>query len=215
MNKVRAFFYLQFTGALFGFDPVNVSGTVKDPAGTPLSGSNVMILGTVHGSATNAEGDYSFMVPAKTISDNRAQIRASYIGYRSITDTLYFNGKAEIRKDLVLKRDILGMETVVVTGPGGLEEKKKLGVLVESVKMETAQRSGEVNIITALRGSIPGFEIKKTSGDAGTNAYFRIRGVGTISRNTEPLLVVDGIPLLESADISAWLEAYAIRGAVL
>ena len=195
MNKVRALFCLQFTGVLFGVDLVNVSGTVKDPAGTPLPGSNVMILGTTHGSATNAEGDYSFMVPAKTISDNRARIKASYIGYRSRMDTLYFNGKTEIRKELVLTRDILGMETIVVTGLGGLEEKKKLGVLVESVKMETAQRSGETNIITALRGSIPGFEIKKTSGDAGTNAYFRIRGVGTISRNTEPLLVVDGIPI--------------------
>ncbi|SVB95792.1 uncharacterized protein METZ01_LOCUS248646, partial [marine metagenome] len=46
MNKVRALFCLQFTGVLFGVDLVNVSGTVKDPAGTPLPGSNVMILGT-------------------------------------------------------------------------------------------------------------------------------------------------------------------------
>jgi outer membrane receptor for Fe3+-dicitrate len=79
-------------------------------------------------------------------------------------------------------------EAVVVTGLGGAEEKKKLGVLIESVKPEAAQKSGETNIVTALRGNVPGLEIRKTSGDAGTNAYFRIRGTGTISGGHEPLI---------------------------
>ena len=107
-------------------------------------------------------------------------------------------GQKEIKIDVVLSQDVLGLEAVVVTGLGGLEEKKKLGVLIESVKPEAAQKSGETNIITALRGNVPGLEIRKTSGDAGTNAYFRIRGTGTISGGHEPLIIVDGSPINSS-----------------
>ena len=105
---------------------------------------------------------------------------------------------AEIRKDLILSPDVLGLETVVVTGLGGDMERKKLGVLIESIRPEAAKKSGETNIVTALRGSVPGLEIRKTSGDAGTNAYFRIRGTGTISGGHEPLIVVDGSPINSS-----------------
>ena len=70
--------------------------------------------------------------------------------------------------------------------------------MIESVKPEAAQKSGETNIITALRGNVPGLEIRKTSGDAGTNAYFRIRGTGTISGGHEPLIIVDGSPINSS-----------------
>ena len=50
-------------------------------------------------------------------------------------------------------------------------------------------------MITSLRGNVPGLEIRKTSGDAGTNAFFRIRGTGTISGSHEPLIIVDGSPV--------------------
>ena len=181
--------------ALFGFDVVTISGTVVDGSNNPLPGANVILINTPHGGVTDLEGFYSIEVPTNIVSDNKAMIRASFIGFRSAVNSVLFLGEKETTVNFILVRDVLGLETVVVTGLGGLEEKKKLGVLIESVKPEAAQKSGETNIITALRGNVPGLEIRKTSGDAGTNAYFRIRGTGTISGGHEPLIIVDGSPV--------------------
>ena len=183
---------------LSGFDTVTIAGSIVDVFGNPLSGANVMLINTPHGGAADTEGVYSITVPTSSVSDNNAAIRASFIGYRSTTDPVLFSGKEDITIDFILSQDVLGLETVVVTGLGGTEEKKKLGVLIESVKPEAAQKSGETNIVTALRGNVPGLEIRKTSGDAGTNAYFRIRGTGTISGGHEPLIIIDGIPVNSS-----------------
>jgi TonB-linked SusC/RagA family outer membrane protein len=183
---------------LFGFDAVTISGTIFDVSGNPLPGANVMLVNTSYGEAADPQGFYSITVPTGSVSDNSAVMRASFIGYRTTADTVSFSGQKDITIDFVLSQDVLGLEAVVVTGLGGLEEKKKLGVLIESVKPETAQKSGEINIITALRGNVPGLEIRKTSGDAGTNAYFRIRGTGTISGGHEPLIIVDGLPINSS-----------------
>ena len=183
---------------LFGFDAVTISGTIFDVSGNPLPGANVMLVNTSYGEAADQQGFYSITVPTGSVSDNSAVMRASFIGYRTTADTVSFSGQKDITIDFVLSQDVLGLEAVVVTGLGGLEEKKKLGVLIESVKPETAQKSGEINIVTALRGNVPGLEIRKTSGDAGTNAYFRIRGTGTISGGHEPLIIVDGLPINSS-----------------
>ena len=184
--------------ALFGFDTVTISGTVFDGSSSPLPGANIMLTNSPYGGVTNLRGFYSIEVPISAVSDNRAMIRASFIGFRSAVDPVLFSGEKETTVDFVLVRDVLGLEAVIVTGLGGLEEKKKLGVLIESVKPEAAQKSGETNIITALRGNVPGLEIRKTSGDAGTNAYFRIRGTGTISGGHEPLIIIDGSPVNSS-----------------
>ena len=195
LEKVIAFSLYFIPYAVLALDVVQISGTIKDPAGMFLPGANVQIMGTGFGSSSDGEGYYSFSVPLENIAGQPKLIQATYIGYKPSVDTLRFDGQEVLLLDFILSRDVLGLETVVVTGMGGIEEKKKLGVLIESVKTESVERSGETNIITALRGNVPGFEIKKTSGDAGTNAYFRIRGVGTISRSTEPLIVIDGIPI--------------------
>ena len=89
-----------------------------------------MLVNTPHGGAANPQGFYSITVPTGSVSDNSAVMRASFIGYRSTADTIIFSGQKDITTDFVLDQDVLGLEAVIVTGLGGLEEKKKLGVLV-------------------------------------------------------------------------------------
>ena len=203
---VKSIFYIRIAFfSLFVFltkghciESIIISGNISDVSQNPLPGSNVILVNTAYGGAADVDGFYSLVVPVDFVANNTTLIRASFIGYRSATDTIKFTGQKEIKMDLVLSQDVLGLEAVVVTGLGGLKEKKKLGVLIESVKPEAAQKSGETNIVTALRGNVPGLEIRKTSGDAGTNAYFRIRGTGTISGGHEPLIIVDGSPINSS-----------------
>ena len=140
-----------FLTRLYCIESVTISGNIIDVSQNPLPGSNVMLVNTTYGGAADIDGFYSLVVPVDFVANNPTLIRASFIGYRSATDTIKFTGQKEIKVDLVLSQDVLGLEAVVVTGLGGLEEKKKLGVLIESVKPEAAQKSGETNIITAFR----------------------------------------------------------------
>ena len=119
---------------LVAIDAVTISGSIVDVSGNPLPGSNVLLINTSNGGAADTEGFYSITIPTNLISDNNANIRASFIGFRSITNPITFSGKKDIIVNFVLPQDVLGMEAVVVTGLGGTEEKKKLGVLIESVK---------------------------------------------------------------------------------
>ena len=84
---------------LVAIDAVTISGSILDMLGNPLAGSNVLLINTLYGGAADTEGLYSITVPANLISDNNANIRASFIGYRSITDSVSFFGK----KNIVIK----------------------------------------------------------------------------------------------------------------
>ena len=80
-----------------------------------------MLINTPYGGVADLRGFYSITVPISTVSDNKAIIRASFIGFRSAVDSVLFSGEKETAINFVLVRDILGLETVVVTGLGGLE----------------------------------------------------------------------------------------------
>ena len=197
-KKTTNLVFLLIISKLVAFNAITISGSIVDQAGNPLPGANVLLINTSYGSVADIGGNYSITIPTTFVSDNNMNVKASFIGYRSVTDSVFFIGEKEIVVNFILSQDVLGMDAVVVTGLGGVEEKKKLGVLIESVKPEAAQKSGETNLVTALRGNVPGLEIRKTSGDAGTNAYFRIRGTGTISGGHEPLIIIDGSPINSS-----------------
>lgn len=197
-KKTTNLFFLLIISKVVAFNAVTISGSIVDQTGNPLPGANVLLIDTPYGTVADAVGTYNLVVPTAFVSDNNMNIKVSFIGYRSVTEPVAFIGEKESVVNFILPQDVLGMDAVVVTGLGGLEEKKKLGVLIESVKPEAAQKSGETNLVTALRGNVPGLEIRKTSGDAGTNAYFRIRGTGTISGGHEPLIIIDGSPINSS-----------------
>ena len=182
---------------IFSSDVFTISGKITSKAGQELVGANVIILGTSNGAATDANGNYSLTFLQNPFENKNLILKVSYIGYQSFIDTLTFD---DIDQDFSkinysLSADVMELESVVVTGIGIQQETRKLGVSIESVRKEKVESSPEVSLVSALRGNVSGLEIRKTSGDAGTNAFFRIRGTGTISGGHEPLVVIDGSPV--------------------
>ncbi len=174
-----------------------LSGKVLDKKGDPLPGANVIIVNSNLGTASGIDGSYQLEVFDVVTLNKPIKLKASYIGYESEVK-IYIYNKAinKVRGfDFNLATDVMNLETVVVTGLGVEQETKKLGVSIESVSKERVEDSPEVSLVSALRGNVSGLEVRKTSGDAGTNAFFRIRGTGTISGGHEPLVVVDGSPI--------------------
>ena len=115
-----------FSTCLFGVGTVNISGQVTDIYKNPLPGANILIQNTAIGGVTDINGVYNISVPTK-ISDNTSLIKTAFIGYKSKTDSIRFNGNDNILINIELIQDVLGMDAVVVTGLGEKKIKKTRG----------------------------------------------------------------------------------------
>lgn len=175
-----------------------VSGAVTDAAtGEPIIGAGVIIKGTNTGTATGMDGRYALKLPA-----GNTVVVVSSIGYQS--QTIDVAGKTQV--DVQLKEDALQLEQVVVIGYG-VQKKSDLTGAVASINTKEIGSIPVVNVSQALQGKASGIEIVQNSGAPGSSVSVRIRGMGTIN-NSDPLYVVDGIPMddinfLSSDDVAS------------
>ncbi len=183
-----------FSQSVFGQGGANIVGVVTDDVGNPLPGANVIIEGMKYGAASNTEGEYSFVVPSGVVKNQQVNLVARFIGYRSQKAAITLS-PGTITHNFKLEVDVLKLESVVVTGVGATQMKEKLGVAIAKVAPELVENADQPNIVSALSGKVANVEITKTSGDAGTNTYIRIRGPASIDRGNQPLFVVDGVPI--------------------
>ncbi|HDL18492.1 MAG TPA: hypothetical protein ENH29_05515, partial [Bacteroidetes bacterium] len=178
-----------FSQSVFGQGGANIVGVVTDDVGNPLPGANVIIEGMKYGAASNTEGEYSFVVPSGVVKNQQVNLVARFIGYRSQKAAITLS-PGTITHNFKLEVDVLKLESVVVTGVGATQMKEKLGVAIAKVAPELVENADQPNIVSALSGKVANVEITKTSGDAGTNTYIRIRGPASIDRGNQPLFVV-------------------------
>ncbi|MBN1781510.1 SusC/RagA family TonB-linked outer membrane protein [bacterium] len=176
-------------------EAVQVKGLVTDEDGKPMAAANVVIpeLGT--GSATKADGTYSFTVPAARITMAEVTLQVSFIGYETQSVTIDLSGRNEIVQNFDMAVDVLKMGEIVVTGFGPGIEKEKLGVTIAKVRGDAIVGSDEGNVVSALHGKIANVEVTSSSGEPGSSSYIRIRGANSITGGTQPLFVVDGSPV--------------------
>jgi TonB-linked SusC/RagA family outer membrane protein len=163
-----------------------VSGRVTSTEdGSALPGVNVVVKGTASGTVTDADGRYTLSVPASggalVFSFIGLQTQEVPIGERSVVD-------------VSLALDVTQLSEVVVTGQGIQREKKALGYAVASVGSEQIAARPMNDISRVLQGKVPGVVINPTGGTAGAGSQINIRGYSTITGNTQPLWVVDGVP---------------------
>ena len=175
---------------------LRVTGRVTSANGTPLSGVSVSVKGTQAGTTTDASGDYSIAVP----DENTASLVFSYVGFK--TQEVGVAGRSVI--NIVLEASTVSMDEVVVVGYG---TQRKLDVTgsVSQIRGEEISKQPSVNPISGLQGKVAGVQITN-SGAPGASPQIRIRGVGTVYGNANPLYVVDGvwyddISFLNPADI--------------
>ncbi|UCH10741.1 MAG: SusC/RagA family TonB-linked outer membrane protein [Fidelibacterota bacterium] len=189
-----------------------ISGRVTDAVTEqPLPGANVTIEGTRLGTATDVNGNYRINLLAGIAAlGDELTLKADFIGYMSQTATIVVQVEP-ITRNFELDVDVLELESVVVTGLG-TQTKERLGVTISKVKAEEIVAADDVNLVSALAGKAPNVEIVKTSGEPGTNSYIRIRGGASIDRTTQPLFIVDGVPVDNSfndLDFGGFGGAYA------
>ena len=165
-----------------------ITGTVTDDKGEQLPGVSVTLKGTQRGTTTDATGQYKLNLTDGAGSSNTLVF--SYVGYLSQEKPL---GNSDV-VNITLLADTRALDEVVVVGYG-TQRKSDLTGSVVSINKERLQQLPNTNIAQALQGSIPGLQINTNSGGAEqNNVTILVRGRSSISANTSPLIILDGIP---------------------
>ena len=162
-----------------------VKGTVLDEKKNPISGATVTIKGTITSRITDNNGVFTIPVPV-----GKELLLISFIGYESnevkVTETAL---------SIILKTTVNSLENVVVNALGFETRKDKLGYATNRISSELINNSGESGLMNALAGKSSGVRVSRSSGDPGGASQILIRGQSTITRSTDPLIVLDGVPV--------------------
>ncbi len=164
-----------------------ITGTVTtQEEGTTLPGVNVIAQGTTFGTTTDFNGKYSLEV-----NDEATRLDFSFIGYE--IQSIEIGSQTVI--DVVMVQSDLDLDEVVVTALGISKEKKSLAYSTQQLDNEDLTAVKSTNAINSLDGKVAGMFINKSASGAGGSSRIILRG-NKSTRNNEPLIVVDGIPMM-------------------
>ena len=168
------------------YGQITVSGTVTDDGGISVIGATVKEVGADNGTITDLDGKYTLRV-----ADENAVLSFTYIGLE--TKTIIVGNQTEI--DVILSEDAEILDEVVVTALGFEENRDELGYANSQIAAKQLDQAAEPTLINSLSGKASGVRISRNSSDPGGGAYIQIRGISTIDRDAQPLIVVDGVPV--------------------
>ena len=172
---------------------ITVTGIIMDENDLPVIGAAVLQKGdSDNGVVTGLDGEYAITVPSNSY------LIVSCIGYKEASVPV--NGNATVNVSLALDSELL--EDAIVVGYG-IASKKLVSSSIASVKMESIDRGAELDPMKALQGRVTGVSISNSSGIPGSTPMVVVRGVSSISGNSSPLYVVDGIPAESYPNINA------------
>ena len=192
---------------------IKVRGVVKDDMGEPVIGATVMEKGsTNNGVVTDMDGNYTIEIPSD------GMLAVSYIGCKD--QDIKVNGREVINVNLADDNKVL--DEVVVVGYG-VQKKRDVSTAVSSVKAEALANNPSTDFRQALAGKMPGVQVTVPSGDPEGSVSIRVRGVSTVNAGSDPLYVVDGVPMergfanlntndIESVEVLKDASAAAIYG---
>lgn len=191
--------YALLSGVAYAQDK-EVSGRVTSAEnGHAISGVSVAVVGSTSGTQTDESGVYSLQV------QQGSTLLFSYVGY--ISKRIEVNTQSQINVQLVPDEGVL--EEVVVTALGITRDKKSLGYAAQEVKGDVLSAARGGNAVQSLSGNVAGAVISAPSSSLGGSTRVILRGIGSLTGENRPLIVIDGIPM----DNSNYNTADAQRGA--
>ncbi|GAA4238271.1 TonB-dependent receptor [Postechiella marina] len=168
---------------MFGQTPI--TGTVTEQSTSiPLPGVNVVIKGTIKGTATDFDGNYNIEANSGDV------IVFSYIGYQSQEVT--FTGQSKLNVQLI--EDASQLDEVVVIGYGSVKKEDLTGS-VDVISSKDFNQGAVMSPDQLLQGKAAGVRITSAGGQPDAAPNIRIRGGSSLSGNNAPLIVIDGVPL--------------------
>ena len=181
MKKIFTLMFLALSLCVFAEQ--QASGVVVDGNGEPVIGASIQAKGSTQGTISDYDGKFELSVP-----ESVKTLVVSFVGMST--------KEVAVGKNLrvVLTENTEVIQEVVVTGYGTVAKGAYAGS-AQAVKAEDIEKKNPSDITKALSGEVAGVQVVNSSGQPGTVAGIRIRGIGSISASSSPLYVVDGIPL--------------------
>ena len=178
-----------------------IAGKIMDASGNPVPGASILIKGTSHGTTSDAEGNFKLAVtPNATLIVTSAGfapriLRSGELG-------------ADVR--IRLEEDVAHLDEVVVTGLTTAVKRRNLANAVATISAkELSDGAPAQTFDAALEGKIPGAYINANSGSPGGGISVKLRGVTSVYGNTQPLYVVDGV-FVDNTATSSGLNAVTL-----
>ncbi len=160
-----------------------ITGTVTDQAGSPILGVSIAVVGTTAGAITDYEGNFSIILP-----EGATTLSFSFIGMTSL--------EVEIGNQTVfnvtLEESTTGLDEVIIIGYG-TQKKSHLTGAISKVTNDGLEQIPTSRIEEALVGKISGVHIQMVDATAGSAPTIRVRGIGSITADASPLIVMDGV----------------------
>lgn len=174
--------------------PLRITGTVQDENNKPIEGATVSIPKLSIGTATDKEGKFALEVP-----DGVYELEVSFVGYATARKSITVNNNTPpVTITLQLATTALG--DLVVVGYGTQRKRDVTGNIV-TVKGDDFKNLPVSNAAQALQGRASGVDIVRSDGSPGAAYTIRVRGTGTIN-NSDPLIVIDGVPATNLNDVN-------------
>ncbi|RZJ73152.1 MAG: SusC/RagA family TonB-linked outer membrane protein [Flavobacterium sp.] len=174
-------FFIQFSYA----QERAITGVVTDAQGMPIPGATVRVDGSANqGVQTNFDGVYTIQ------ASTGQKLVFSFIGMGTKTVTVGASSSVSVQ----MEDDATILDPVVIEGYR-TTSRRQSNVAVTTISAETIEGRPNVSFIQSLQGQIPGLNISTGSGSPGSsNTSVILRGLGSLTGNTEPLYVIDGVP---------------------
>jgi TonB-linked SusC/RagA family outer membrane protein len=200
-TKILLFFFIAVLPRVLFAQAQTITGKVTDVKGQPLAGASIAIKQTNRGTITDADGKFSLAVP------QNAYLIISSAGFKTLTV------KAEATAagvTIALEEDIAHLDEVVVTGLATTVKRRNLANSVVTISAKELNETAPAQTFdAALEGKIPGADINANSGSPGGGISVKLRGVTSVYGNTQPLYVVDGV-FVDNTATSAGLNAITL-----
>lgn len=149
----------------------------------PIIGASIVVAGTTIGTVTDHNGAFTLDVPS-----NAQKLIISYIGMKSVEVTV----KPIIR--VSMESDSQNLDEIIVVGYG-TQRKKDVTSAISKVGGEDLANLAAPSFDTQLAGRAAGVQVTTPSGVLGSGPQFKVRGMSTISASSQPLFIIDGMPL--------------------
>ena len=170
-----------------------ITGKVTDSKGEPLPGVSIVVKGTTVGITSDVDGNYTLEVP-----EDAKILVFSFVGMTgqevTIGDQTHIN--------VALEEENVGIDEVVAIGYG-TDSKVRVNGAISKIKSESLETYASSNFEQAMTGKVSGVVVNQVGNNPGDDSQIIIRGTGTLTAGTNPLIVVDGLPLSEGSSLSS------------
>jgi len=161
-----------------------ISGNVTDQNGLPLPGVSIVVVGTNNGTQTDFDGNYS-------LTANVGQtLRFTYLGQKTENRVVGSSNTISVQ----MEEDAQSLDEVVVQGYR-TASRESSSIASSTVTSKTIVNRPNASVVSTLSGQVAGLNIQASSGQPGSAPRVTLRGVGSINGNTDPLYLIDGVPV--------------------